>query len=52
MTATDKSAAPAPKAPVKSVLNESRQIERAAVLIGMGALLLIADLFDPVSLLG
>ena len=37
MTATDKSAAPAPKAPVKSVLNESRQIERAAMLIGMGA---------------
>ena len=37
MTAPDKSAAPAPKAPVKSVLNESRQIERAAMLIGMGA---------------
>ena len=29
--------APAAKAPVKSVLNESKQIERAAMLIQMGA---------------
>ena len=29
--------APAAKAPAKSVLNESKQIERAAMLIQMGA---------------
>lgn len=34
---TTDAATPAPKRPVKSVLNESRQIERAAQLIEMGA---------------
>jgi flagellar transcriptional activator FlhC len=37
MTAVTASATPAAAAPVKSVLNESRQIERAAALIRMGA---------------
>ena len=37
MTATATNTATAPKAAPKSVLNESRQIERAAMLIEMGA---------------
>ena len=36
-TTTDTAASTAKRAAVKSVLNESRQIERAALLIGMGA---------------
>ena len=37
MSSTTTTAAATPKAPAKSVLNESKQIERAAMLIQMGA---------------